>query len=264
MVLALAPVTARRARHASYLYDGFRAVVFLPSILRQRELQALLLAALPIRSVVFAGCGFGDEMSSLLATALRNVQDIVAIDIADVSHDVFEAADRLAKPISFFDCDLLDLEDVRGSGSFDLVQAGFVFHDLTEAEKDEGFGVAARVLKSGGYFLVSDFFPGDLTPEDLYGAFIDEAEVEARAGRMPSAARDEFLGDGETPGLLRTITRAAAGERDFFDRPDAAADRARRHGLRLIQTRVNDINETMRVLLFQKVTIGRRDVLFSI
>ena len=252
MVLALAPVTAGRVRHESYLYPGFRAVVYLPTIQRQRRLQAHILAGLPIRSVVFAGCGFGDEMACLLENGLPSATDVVAIDIADVGVEVRASVDGI-RAVSFFECDLLDLEELPGTDTFDLVQAGFVFHDLTDEEKDEGFGVAARMLNAGGYLLVSDFYPTRLSPEDLYRPFVEEADEEARAGRMPWSARAEFLGNGETPGLLRTIVEAEAGDRDFFDCPVAAVARAQRYGLRLVQMRINDLNHTLRVLLFQKL-----------
>jgi len=268
MSSSLAPtITLRERQHTSYLYDGFRAVVYLPSIRRQRELQSLLLQPLAIDAVLFAGCGYGDEMATLLRKGLPAARHVVAIDIADVDEDVAEVADRIERPISFYDCDLLDLEDLPDSGSFELIQAGFVFHDLADDEKDEGFAVAAHTLRFGGYLLLSDFFPPPISPEALYGEFIKEAERETRAGRMPRAARDEFLGDGVKPGLLRTIARAAAGERDFFDTPDMSVNRARRHGLRLVATRINDINASMRTLLFQKTpsaSAGGRDVFITI
>lgn len=265
MVLALASVSPRLTRHDSYLYPGFRAAAFLPSIQRQRQLQALVLDALPIRSVVFAGCGFGDEMSYLLDNTLPDAGKIVAIDIADVADDIVKVARRVRKRVSFCECDLLDLEVVHGSSSFDLVQAGFVFHDLPGEEKDEGFAVAARALNNGGYLLVSDFFPStELSADELYEPFIEEADAEVREGRMPALARGEFLGDGQKPGLLRTITEAAAGDRDFFECADSAVARSRPHGLRLIGTRVNELNNTMRVLLFQKVSREYTDVLSAI
>jgi SAM-dependent methyltransferase len=266
-MVAFAPLIARRIRHESYLYPGFRAVVFLPSIRLQRELQVLLLDDRSIRSVIFAGCGFADEMACLLERGLGHARDLVAIDIADVEADVLEMATRAGRTVSFSECDLLDLETLPRSGSFDLLQAGFVFHDLTEDEKDEGYGVASRVLGKGGYFLVSDFFPGNVSPEALYRPFIEEAERETAAGRMPATARDAFLGDGECAGLLRTIAGAAAGERDFFDLPGEAIRRAARHGMRLVETRINDLNDTMRVLLFQKTSespVRPIDVLCSI
>lgn len=247
----------------SHLYKGFRHAGTLASIQAQRDLQRRALACLHGTRLLIVGSAFGEEANHLLYGTSRWLR-VVAIDLVDVASQVFQQPVllMLGWRFGFYRCDLLDTFKLHEYGSFDVVQCGFVLHDMPSREKDRAIRQLAYAVRPGGHIIISEIFSstgGDQTSNAaaVYDTFLREATTARDLSRLRSSDFDELVGDGVKPGLLRSREEAVQGNRDFFEPLAETIERARCAGLRLKKVAVNPVNRDLCVLLFGRARLSR-------
>lgn len=245
----------------SHLYPGFRFAGALPSVLRQRRIQAQMLRALSPRRLLVVGCAQGDELSELLSEINLDNADftVTATDLCDVeevlrSHDY---AISLGPRLHWMQLDLLEAERVSGYGDFDVVQCGFVLHDIRPEMKDRALALMSRAVKTGGHLIISEIClkeGSDPASEaiEIYDVFLREADEARRKGLLQPHEWGLLVGDGESPGLLRTKREAMDGDRDFFETRSELIRRIQRAALEMSETVVNEMNSRLTVLLLRR------------
>jgi SAM-dependent methyltransferase len=216
------------------------------------------MSALQPTRVLSVGCGFGDELDHLLANV--NVENpsfrVTAVDIVDVGSHVLSQrfAARLGTRLTWR---RYDLNSVWQLGEFDVVQCGFVLHDVPSSGKLQALESLARAVAPGGYLIISDFFlhhMNDIPGQKLaaYNLIIEEAVQALDSGDLNQLELQELLGDGVGPGLLATRAHAVLEERDFFDTVPLLMERASHFGFHLVQIHRNQFHEWLAVLVMQR------------
>jgi len=251
----------------SHLYPGFRFAGALASVDAQRRLQRDALATLPLQHLLSVGCGYGDELELMLGgreggdDALR----VLAVDLADVGHEVGSLPNvaRLGERFRFQRLGLLDAEAINDFGGFDVVQCGFVLHDIEPHDKGRAIATLARAVRPGGYLLVSDIFlsegGGDAREiGSIYDLFIAEARDALDRRRLNRGQYEALIGDSACPGLIRSRCDAMRGTRDHFEKPSALVHRARQAGLVLHRLFTNPRSGRLLVMLFHRPPEVRR------
>lgn len=244
----------------SHLYPGFRFAGALASVDMQRRLQQDALATLPVRQLLSVGCGYGDELDVMLDgnVARDDSFRVFGIDLADVADEVRARPNvaRLGDRFKFGRLGLLDVESIEGFGSFDVVQCGFVLHDIDPEDKELAIDKLARAVRPGGCLLISDIFlsDGDVPREieSIYDEFIAEAHDALRRGQLERDQYEALAGDGACPGLIRSRSDAMRGTRDHFEESSVLIDRARRAGLVLQQVLTNPRSGHLLVMVFTR------------
>lgn len=247
----------------SHLYPGFRYVDRLPLVIAQRNVQRQIIGDLlvnkNIRSILSIGCGYGDELASILPDDIDSLH-VCAIDVADVEKDLRlnGFAKRLNSRLIWCRLDLMDLTSVPWYGEFDLIQCGFVLHDVEHGQKNHAVRLLSRAVKLGGHILVSDIFlSGNVKFEfqvrNIYDAFLAEANAALKLGTLTPNQWRMLLGDGDQlPGLLCTKEEACVGNRDFFDNDDTWTQRALEVGLSFVRRERNPLNPMLRIDLMKR------------
>ena len=242
----------------SHLYPGFKHAGALESVQAQRILQGGILWRLAPRKLLIVGSGYGEELNEFLGFQRSTdvCGDLSIIDLADVRSELTLQPHvvRLNSKISFRQLDLLQADELDGFGAFDIIQCGFVLHDIAPHEKDRAFENLANAIAPGGHVLVSDIFvesPGDVGEiSGIYDRFIHEGEVALREGRLCDHEFQALVGDGIAMGLKRSRKESVRGERDSFEPLGVLLERARRAGLALVDLTPNPLNKHLFVLLF--------------
>jgi len=242
----------------SHLYQGFRFASVLPSIRAQREIQRKILHILRIKTLLVLGCAFGDELAQLLEgiTYMSSDISVTAIDLASVE-DALRAhtfAKVLGPHLKWRSLDLLDAAQLPEYGEFDVVQCGFVLHDVPYDDKDRAMAVLSGAIRPGGHLIISDMFISDkqdrLTEAcNIYDAFLSEASSARNSGLLGAEEYRPLVGDGVQPGLHRSKKEATEGMRDFFDSLESLIDRFRKAGLHICRIEPNPINSSLSVIL---------------
>lgn len=244
----------------SHLYEGFRFAGALSSIATQRKMQREILISSGARHLLSIGCGFGEELECLLSNRdeANSAFRVVGTDIAPVEGAVSAqpSVAMLGKRFEFSAINLLDIDSLSGFMAFDLVQCGFVLHDIEPGKKDYALDLMARAILPAGLVMVSDIFltRGDIRAEsqEIYDCFITEASEALDEGRLDHSQHRALTGDGTSSGLIRARLDAVSGKRDHFEKPSSLIDRARKAGLVLQQIWKNPRNERLQVLTFSR------------
>lgn len=248
----------------SHLYPGFRYAGSLPSVFEQRKLQAQMLAELQPKRMLVIGCGYGDELVTLLS-GLRlddGGLSVTAVDLADVGECLggHDFARSLGARFEFAHLDVLQCGTLVTYGQFDVVQCGFVLHDIPYAKKDEVLALLSSAIVPGGYLILSDFFAGNhalnAELECVYNAFIDEGHQLIRTQALREEKWLLLAGDGEMPGLLRSRRDALVGLRDYIDEQGQFAKRLRAVGLQICEVLPNPVNHRLSVVVARRSEIG--------
>lgn len=244
----------------SHLYAGFKFAGKLQSVEMQRRLQAGLVAMVPSQKLLTVGCGYGEELKQLLGGLKLDDPDVdvTAIDIADVrgSLQSYGYARQLGERFRYGQLDLIGLEQLSEFGNFDIIQCGFVLHDISWSFKDKAISSLGRAVHAGGYQIISDIFVAtgvDKRSEAtlIYDRFLREADASRRAGTLSDEGWNELVGDGESPGLRRSKREAVAGDRDFFDTLPDMLERAKRCELQVCRVIENPVNDRLAVVLMR-------------
>lgn len=236
----------------SQLYTGFRYAGSLPSIRCQRQVQAHVLSSLAPRSILVIGCAYGDELRQLISRV--DIEDprltVTATDLCDVEAELREHqfARDLGSRLRWARINLLDSEQLPGYGHFDLVQCGFVLHDIPWELKDRAMEILAGAPHRRGHVLISEIFvvgssgyASQVT--EIYDGFLREAHASLTSGALEEHCWRLLVGDGQSPGLLRSKEQAVCGSRDFFETLPSLLGRAKGCSLkerRVIRNKVND------------------------
>jgi SAM-dependent methyltransferase len=217
--------------------------------------------ALDPARVLAVGCAYGHELD--LALSRLDLADsrvaVTAIDVAEVERDLraCKFAKRLGERLHWRRLDLLDCHLLEDYGAFDVVQCGFVLHDIKPAAKERALATLARALRPGGFFVLSDFFicgedNAAAQTDEIYQQILDEALDSFKDGRLESSELAMLLGDGLGPGLLSTKEEAFRGHRDFFDSVPRMLDRAARSGLECLRVVRNPLNQWLAILVMRR------------
>lgn len=255
----------------SHLFRGFRYAGRLPSIETQRTIQSSLLSELirnhDIGLFLSVGCAFGNELNEfyLLSEHFRNL-DVVAIDLADVNHEIHSQAFALSlgQRLKWEQLNLLDVQSLRGYGTFDVVQCGFVLHDICRPDKEQAYQVLSDSVGLGGWLILSDMFPASPNGtakeylsevKKLYESFIAEANSARERGILSVDEWNDLVGDGYGPGLQRNLQEALTGSRDFFETQSRTECRLVESGLVIEKVIQNPINSRLAVILASRPRI---------
>lgn len=250
---------------ASHLYPGFRHASALRSISEQRRIQNEILRSLRPRRLLSVGCAHGDEIRELLRCIdlLDERFYVSAIDVCDVEDVLWthSFARDLGERLAWKQLDLLHAAELPGYGNFDIVQCGFVLHDVPWGMKNDAFAILLRALRRGGHLLVSEIvakpdrsYAAEVA--DIYDAFIDEAAACRKAGALDANSWQAFVGDGEPPGLLHSKASALGENRDFFDTQAALIDRAESAGSQVQRIITNTVNERLIVAVLRRTNVA--------
>ena len=252
----------------SHLFRGFRFAGRLPSIKAQRNIQSHLICELirdyQIRVFLSIGCAFGDELNEFHTSCkhLRSL-DVVAIDLADVNRELHRQAfaRALGQRLLWKQVDLLDIRSLPRYGIFDIVQCGFVLHDICRPDKEQAYQVLADSVRSGGWLILSDMFPMFSDSQSgivreyasevkkLYESFIVEANSARERGILSSDEWTALVGDGHSPGLKSNLHEALNGSRDFFETQSQTERRLVQAGFVIERVIQNPINSRLAVIL---------------
>jgi SAM-dependent methyltransferase len=243
---------------STHLYPGFRYAGVLTSIHIQREFQRKFLQGLPGTKLLITGCAYGEEANHIVENVSRWT-NVSAIDLAHVSAPV-RRQPRLSELGSRLHCwqmDLLDIQTIAGYAHFDIAQCGFVYHDIRFEEKQRAMCQLARTIRPGGYMILSEIFchgehSGVSDSVRVYDSFLHEAAAALDKQKLTSTQFSELIGNGETPGLLRSRSEAAEGGRDYFESIDCTITRAHAVGLQIRHVWWNPANSDLAVLVFQR------------
>lgn len=246
----------------SHLYRGFRFAGFLPSVHTQREIQGRLLFDLRPQRLLVVGCAYGDELAQLLSAIdyQNSSLNVTAIDLAPVEEELRsqDFASVLGSRLQWMRVGLLDTVRVPKYGRFDIVQCGFVLHDIDYRYKDRAMFVLSKAVRPGGHVIISDIFlscaiQNELETCSIYDFFLSEADSARRNGRLRENEWRLLVGDGKLPGLLRSKDEALQGTRDFFDTPSELKDRATKAGLEVVRMVTNSVNSRLRVMVMRRL-----------
>jgi len=225
-------------KEISYLYPGFKHVGYLPSVAFQRTVQrrtiVKLLKEQPCIKMLSIGCGYGEELNHCLMGLEGDgvIVSVMAVDVAAIRRDIFSQsfANQGNIRLSYEQLNLFNLYEAPGFGCFDIVQCGFVLHDVESNRKQLAFDIISKAVRPGGQVIISDIFVSDAAVqqcclnvlytqevENIYGQFLYETQSAYTAGLLCEKDMNELLGNGQEPGLLRTSKDAISGNRDFFD-----------------------------------------------
>lgn len=206
----------------THLYPGFRYAGALASIREQRECQRNVLQGLSGTSLLIIGCAYGEEANRIVGNASRWTS-VSTVDLADVTATVIRQPGlmELGRRLRCWQKDLLDIQTIEGYGHFDVAQCGFLYHDIRFEEKQEAMRKLAGAVSPDGHMILSEIFcPGDHSEVSdtvrVYDSFLSEAAAARDKQRLTSTEFTELVGNGETPGLLRSRSEAAEGGRDYF------------------------------------------------
>ncbi len=252
----------------SHLFRGFRFAGRLPSIEAQRNIQSSLISELirdyQIGLFLSIGCAFGNELNEFYASCehFRSL-DVVAIDLADVNRELHSQAfaRALGQRLEWEQLDLLDIRSLPRYGMFDIVQCGFVLHDICPPDKEQAYQVLADSVRLGGWLILSDMFPlfsdspSGIAKEyvsevkKLYESFIAEANSARERGILSADEWNALVGDGHSPGLKSNLHEALTGSRDFFETQSQTERRLVQAGLVIERVIQNPINSRLAVIL---------------
>lgn len=254
----------------THLYRGFRHVGLLPSIMFQRQAQKKSIKESCHQdnkiTMLFIGCGYGEELDALLSGHESNamVSNIIAIDIAPVESYLLDQPFVTQKNLALIwrQLNLFNIHENPEFGHFDLVQCGFVLHDIEFSNKQSAFDIIGKAVRPGGRVIVSDIYVSESALHQdalddsymqevgcIYDRFLNEVQQVFKAGCLLEEDMNELLGNGQTPGLLKTSKDAMDGKRDFFDSIAQTVARMRQSGLEVDEIICNPHNDKLAVLL---------------
>jgi SAM-dependent methyltransferase len=245
----------------SHLYEGFRYASALSSIGAQRDIQKRLLRELQPREILVIGCAHGDELSHIVSDIdIGNSEiSVAAIDLSDVREPLYshEFARLLGSRLQWRQLDLMKAAELPAYGRFDVVQCGFVLHDIPWELKDRAMGVLLDALRPGGHLLISEIVAKpdcDYRSEigGIYDVFVDEANEALNSGLLDQDGWRQLVGNEAGPGLLQSKAKALQEGRDYFDTLDTLIGRAEDAGLRTQGVIWNDINDRLAVAVLKR------------
>jgi SAM-dependent methyltransferase len=223
-----------------------------------------MFADLRPKSVLTVGCAYGDELAVLLRGMALSQMSVTAVDLANTARALycFGYAQVLCPRFTFQRLDLLRAWHLSGYGRFDVVQCGFVLHDIPYPMKDHAVAIIAKSVAPGGYAVLSDFFSVrnvdiETSLRHIYDGFIFEGKAALGHGRLKSDEWDLLAGDGTQPGLLRCRRQAMAGGRDYVDDLRTFAGRLRQAGLQMCHITLNMASSQLAVILARR-PVARR------
>jgi ubiquinone/menaquinone biosynthesis C-methylase UbiE len=249
------------------------------SIYKQRVMQRAIIEQLlreglkQEAKLLVVGVGDGRELETLLESEMIKTMlaEVVALDIEDWLTDEIAALPNLAEVASRLTFVLgraEHLECLFEAEKFDIVQCGFVFHELPYGEaKEQATRGCFHVLKRGGFLVYSDMFLDNQlsnnpqreaarrqTIQRLYGQYLREADEALKEGRLTKEQWEMLCGDGIKPGLLKSMNDALSGEGDFYEPLGLCIDRLLNIGFVRLWVYPNCLNRSLYIIVGQKPT----------
>lgn len=183
----------------SYIYPGYKQVDIFGPIRTQKKIQADIIKSISLKeniSALFVGCGYGDEIqyfSEYLNGQFNNFTEITAIDIDKSLSPLIHSLPWKQKfpqiDFKFIGTDLLLIADYLSKNTkFDLIQCGFVLHDIPFDEQAKAIKILFSYLKMGGLLLISEIF---LNNQRIFNIPMEDSEKKRR--RIVSGFYDLFI-----------------------------------------------------------------------
>jgi hypothetical protein len=188
-----------------------------------------------------------------------------AIDLCDVEEELRaqDIARVLGERLRWNQLNLLDARELPEYGDFDVVQCGFVLHDIPWDLKDRAMMILLEALQPRGHLVISEIaarpdrnYVSEMS--EIYDAFVAEAITSRESGSLNPDSWQLLVGDGVTPGLLRSKADAIEGGRDFFDTLPRLVERAENAGLRACNIIENGKNDRLAVTVFRRIDHSRQ------
>jgi 2-iminoacetate synthase len=253
------------------MYSGFRYVGKLPSIHKQREIQRDFLSELNnCENFLQIGVGDGFELEELLKSNLFK-QHNPKVYVCDIDLNFFNKSEhpsirKYNGKIQTIQSSITDLKTKFNPSFFDVIQVGFVMHDIKESEmKNKVFSYLQSLLKPNGILIFSDSFIDNMPSKnhdaeihrkeratELYDFYINEAKESMSSGKLKKAEYDLLLGDGDSVGILKTQTDAAEGSRDFYEDSETIVKRIRLAGFSVERVIDNPLFDSLKVIIAKK------------
>jgi 2-polyprenyl-3-methyl-5-hydroxy-6-metoxy-1,4-benzoquinol methylase len=246
----------------SHLYPGFQFAGRLQTIEYQRIIQKIIIRHFNPHDVLSIGCAQGDELEMLFDNENLAINDynITAIDLYNVEKELCSKKFVRSLGSRFFwqQMDLLECDILHDYGQYDMVQCGFVLHDIPYELKDLALYILKRAVTSEGYIIVSDFFLTSANKykaqiSSLYEKFIHEAQQVQKRGSLSPWSYHQLVGDSTTPGIYRTKQDALHGDRDFLDDLSSFIKRVERMQLEICSIYSNPICPQAKVILLKPI-----------
>ena len=257
------------------MYSGFKLIKKLPSINQQRLIERKVLENILVGKqpkeirVISIGVGDGEELNFLLASPIvkRVVAEIVCIDIlGDYFHPCsLPKLKDLQHKVIFVQGDTRNLHRYFRKAEFDIIQCGFLLHELRYDDKNDVLLQFSDILKPSGYFVCSDIYMDNCKRQDpiedlqrirnierLYNLFIEEATKCVKNRSMTQQEWELLCGNGVKDGLLRSMKRAVGGFDDYYEPLPASILRLGQCGFEKVRTNPNVKNEYLFVLSARK------------
>ena len=244
----------------SHLYQGFQYAGKLQSIEYQRMVQKNIILTIRPCNILSVGCAQGDEIETILnnESIKTTCCNVTAIDIANVWSELSskKIVKTIGKRFSWQLMDLLECNNLHDYGQYDVVQCGFVLHDIPYELKNIALYKLSKAVAHRGYLIVSDFFFTYVRNykeqiSTLYDNFIQEAQQAMPIGRLSPLAYHQLVGDGTEAGIYRTRQEAMQGDRDYFDDMNTFMSRVNRLQLKIIGVYQNPLCSFAKVILLQ-------------
>jgi len=258
------------------MYPGFKFINKLPSINEQRLIQRKflvhILASKQLKMIKFlsAGVGDGEELDFLFASSILKsaIAKVICIDILNSYFNPYSLSNlsNVLNKTAFIQEDVRNIQKRFNQGEFDIIQCGFLMHEIKYENKNDVLINFFNLLKPNGYLIYSDIFADNhkrqsldeellriKSIERIYNSFIKEAIECVKNGAMASDEWNLLCGDGIKEGLLKSMKKAMDGLDDYYEPLDKARFRLRDCGYWDIMTYANKKNDHLFVIGAKKV-----------
>lgn len=253
------------------MYPGFKFIGKLPSINEQRLIQKKVLENILLSkrieriNFLSVGVGDGEELNFLLTSPIlkSSIAKVICIDILNSYFNPYSLPNvrDMNNKITFVQEDARNLHKHLTQAEFDIIQCGFLMHEIKYEDKNNILLQFFNLLKPAGYLVYSDIFTDNYKQENphedllrvknierLYKFFIEEATECVKNGVMTQTEWDLLYGDGVTEGLIKSMERDMEGLDSYYEPLDKAKSRLIECGYRDIETYGNQKNDYLFVI----------------
>jgi 2-polyprenyl-3-methyl-5-hydroxy-6-metoxy-1,4-benzoquinol methylase len=243
----------------SHLFPAFRFANYLPSIVEQRKNQKQILNQYLPESALFIGCGYGDELDTILNSNsfASNCRKIQAIDIAkDVQAHFYlqPEINGLKTKVEYQNINLFELPRDNEPNSWECIQCGFVLEDIHYDDKEDAIERIHKVLNHNGILIISEIFLDNDSNNDNERGTQRVKEVETFYNLVLDEAQHVGINTEFEKGIKRACKNAKLGIRDYFETQKQIKNRLiDKKRFKIIQTIPNSKNRFMGIILAQKI-----------
>jgi SAM-dependent methyltransferase len=258
------------------MYPGFNQINKFPSIIEQRSIQRKYLRNILNSSkdvkikLLSIGVGDGEELNMILldSNLVNDIEKIYCIDKVDNYFQPSKLPNLkfILNKIYFIKQDIKKLYDNIQENEFDIIQCGFLMHEIEYEHKDRVINLLNNLLKAKGILICSDIDMDNFVRNDreednkrkrniisLYNKFIAEAKKCLKNKVMTMEEFNLLCGDGRNNGLLFSKNNAINGLDDYYEPLKTITDRINRCGFNCEDIFINSKSRSLFVICARKI-----------